>query len=57
VAELGRLGVRRVSVGGGFALVAYGALAAAARELLEDGTYGYWATAGEAAALRGAFDA
>jgi 2-methylisocitrate lyase-like PEP mutase family enzyme len=57
VAELGRLGVRRVSVGGGFALVAYGALAAAARELLEEGTYGYWATAGQAAALRGAFDA
>jgi 2-methylisocitrate lyase-like PEP mutase family enzyme len=57
VAELGRLGVRRVSVGGGFALVAFGALATAARELLDEGTYGYWATAGEAAALRGAFDA
>jgi 2-methylisocitrate lyase-like PEP mutase family enzyme len=56
VAELGRLGVRRVSVGGGFALVAYGALATAARELLDEGTYGYWATAREAAALRGAFD-
>jgi 2-methylisocitrate lyase-like PEP mutase family enzyme len=56
VAELGRLGVRRVSVGGAFALVAYGALAAAARELLDEGTYGYWSTAREAAALRGAFD-
>lgn len=57
VAELGRLGVRRVSVGGAFALVAYGALAAAATELLEEGTYGYWATAGRADALRGAFAA
>jgi 2-methylisocitrate lyase-like PEP mutase family enzyme len=57
VAELGRLGVRRVSVGGGFALVAYGALAQAAQELLGTGTYGYWDTAGKAAALRGAFDA
>jgi 2-methylisocitrate lyase-like PEP mutase family enzyme len=57
VAELGRLGVRRVSVGGGFALVTYGALAAAARELLEEGTYGYWATAREAAAVRDAFHA
>jgi 2-methylisocitrate lyase-like PEP mutase family enzyme len=56
VAELGRLGVRRVSVGGAFALVAYGALAAAARELLDEGTYGYWSTAREAAALRVAFD-
>jgi 2-methylisocitrate lyase-like PEP mutase family enzyme len=55
VAELGRLGVRRVSVGGGFALVAYGALAAAARELLDAGTYGYWATAREAATVWGAF--
>ena len=55
VAELGRLGVRRVSVGGAFALVAYGALATAARELLDEGTYGYWATAREAAAVRGAF--
>ena len=56
VAELGRLGVRRVSVGGGFALVAYGALATAARELLDHGTYGYWATAREADALQGAWE-
>lgn len=56
VAELGRLGVRRVSVGGGFALVAYGALATAARELLQQGTYGFLHQAGEAAALRGAFE-
>lgn len=56
VAELGRIGVRRVSVGGGFSLVTYGALVSAARELLDAGTYGFWARAGEAAALRGAFD-
>jgi len=56
VSELGRLGVRRVSVGGAFSLVAYGALAAAGRELLDEGTYGFWNQAGAAAALRGAFD-
>jgi 2-methylisocitrate lyase-like PEP mutase family enzyme len=55
-AELGRLGVRRVSVGGGFALVAYGALTTAARELLDHGTYGYWETARAADALRGRHD-
>jgi 2-methylisocitrate lyase-like PEP mutase family enzyme len=46
VAELATLGVRRVSVGGGFAFVAAGALVAAGRELLEQGTYGFWETAG-----------
>lgn len=56
VSELGRMGVRRVSVGSGFSLVAYGALAEAARELLDDGTYGFWAGARGAVALRGAFD-
>jgi 2-methylisocitrate lyase-like PEP mutase family enzyme len=56
-AELGRLGVRRVSVGGGFAQVAYGALTTAARELLDHGTYGYWETARAADALRGRHDA
>ncbi len=56
VSELGRIGVRRVSVGSGFSLVAYGALAGAARELLDDGTYGFWAQARDAVALRGAFD-
>ena len=35
VAELGRLGVRRVSTGGALAKAAYGALMAAARELLD----------------------
>jgi 2-methylisocitrate lyase-like PEP mutase family enzyme len=41
VRELGELGVARVSVGGSFAFAAYGAAARAARELLEQGTYGY----------------
>lgn len=56
VSELARIGVRRVSVGGAFSLVAYGALASAARELLEHGTYGFYDTAAAAAAFRGAFD-
>ena len=38
-------GVRRISVGGTFAFAAYGALAEAARELREHGTYGYLAAA------------
>lgn len=42
VAELASAGVARVSVGGSFAFVAYGAAVDAARELLERGTYGYW---------------
>jgi 2-methylisocitrate lyase-like PEP mutase family enzyme len=45
VAELAQLGVARISVGGAFAYAAYGALAAAARELMTDGTYGFWAAA------------
>ena len=52
----GRLGVGRISVGGGFALVAYGALVEAGRELLDQGTYGWWATAAHTAALGDAFD-
>jgi 2-methylisocitrate lyase-like PEP mutase family enzyme len=42
VAELAEAGVRRISVGGAFAFAAYGALVEAARELLEQGTYGFW---------------
>jgi len=57
VAELGGLGVARISVGSGFSLVAYCALADAAKELLEQGTYGWWEQAGPAGVLRGAFDA
>lgn len=45
VAELAELGVARVSVGSGFALAALGALTEAGRELLEDGSYGFWSRA------------
>jgi 2-methylisocitrate lyase-like PEP mutase family enzyme len=41
VAELAAAGVGRISVGGAFAVAAVDALAEAARELREDGTYGY----------------
>ena len=41
VAELAELGVRRISVGGGFAFAAYGAAAKVASELLSEGTYGF----------------
>lgn len=43
IAELGTLGVARVSVGGAFAFAAFGAAVEAARELREHGTYGYLA--------------
>jgi 2-methylisocitrate lyase-like PEP mutase family enzyme len=51
IAELAALGVRRVSVGGAFSYVAIGAVTEAARELLEQGTYGYWQLAGAGAAV------
>jgi 2-methylisocitrate lyase-like PEP mutase family enzyme len=56
VAELAEIGVGRISVGGAFAFAALGTLAQAARELLDQGSYGYWeqARAGTAAA-RAAF--
>jgi 2-methylisocitrate lyase-like PEP mutase family enzyme len=41
VAELASAGVGRVSVGGAFAFAALGAVVEAARELREQGTYGY----------------
>jgi 2-methylisocitrate lyase-like PEP mutase family enzyme len=56
IAELADLGVARVSVGGAFALAALGALATAARELKERGTYGFWESAATAVPLRAAFD-
>ena len=43
VSELAAAGVARISVGGGFAFVAADAVVEAARELLEEGTYGYFA--------------
>jgi 2-methylisocitrate lyase-like PEP mutase family enzyme len=52
VAELAELGVARISVGSAFALAALGALVEAGRELLDQGTYGFWqraATGREAA--------
>ncbi len=36
------VGVARISVGGAFHLVSLGAVEAAARELLEEGTHGFW---------------
>jgi 2-methylisocitrate lyase-like PEP mutase family enzyme len=41
VAELAGLGVKRISVGGGFAFAAYGAAVQVANELLGAGTYGF----------------
>jgi len=46
VAELGALGVRRVSVGAWFAFAALGALVEAATEFRDHGTYGYLDRAG-----------
>jgi 2-methylisocitrate lyase-like PEP mutase family enzyme len=46
VAELAQAGVARISIGGGFAYVAMGAVVDASRELREEGTYGFWKTAG-----------
>jgi 2-methylisocitrate lyase-like PEP mutase family enzyme len=56
VAELARLGVARISVGSAFYSAAMGGLVEAARQLREQGSYGYWATAGVGrAATREAF--
>jgi 2-methylisocitrate lyase-like PEP mutase family enzyme len=45
VAELAAAGVSRISVGGAFAYASLGALVAAGRELLDQGTYGFWENA------------
>jgi 2-methylisocitrate lyase-like PEP mutase family enzyme len=42
IAGLAALGVRRISVGGAFAYAAIAALVDAARELIEQGTLGFW---------------
>lgn len=56
-AELAALGVKRISVGGAFAFSAYAAAVDAARELLDEGTYGFTArSAAGAKAARAAFD-
>jgi 2-methylisocitrate lyase-like PEP mutase family enzyme len=46
VAELASAGVARISVGGSFAFAGLGAVVEAARELLDEGTYGYGERAG-----------
>jgi 2-methylisocitrate lyase-like PEP mutase family enzyme len=51
VSELGAIGVKRISVGSGFARVALGAVVSAAQELLDTGTYGWWSVAHPAAPL------
>jgi 2-methylisocitrate lyase-like PEP mutase family enzyme len=53
VAELAELGVARISVGGAFAFAAIGAVVGAARELLDQGTYGFLAQARMGAAAAG----
>jgi 2-methylisocitrate lyase-like PEP mutase family enzyme len=52
VAELAEMGVKRISVGGGFAFAAYGAALQVASELMSDGTYSFTdlSTAGAKAA-------
>ncbi len=56
VPELAAMGVRRISVGGAFAFAGLHAVAQAAIELRDQGSYGYWAQAGPgAAAARVAF--
>ena len=49
VSELAGVGVARISVGGGFAFAALGALVEAACELRDDGTYAFWERAGAGA--------
>jgi 2-methylisocitrate lyase-like PEP mutase family enzyme len=49
VPELAAVGVSRVSVGGAFAFAALGAMIEAARELREQGTYGFWERARDGA--------
>lgn len=55
VADLAALGVRRISVGGALARVAFGAMDRAARELLQQGTFGGFAGALPFAELERAF--
>lgn len=55
VAELAALGVRRISVGGWFALAALGAAVEAATEFRDQGTFGYLERAQVGAAVRPAF--
>ena len=52
VSELAEVGVKRISVGGGFSLVGLAAVAEAAREFLNEGTYRFWRTAAAGVAAR-----
>ena len=54
VGTLASVGVRRISIGSGFALVALGAVVEAARELRDEGTYGFWSRASIGAGAVGA---
>ena len=55
VADLAALGVRRISVGGSLARAAFGGFLRAARELKEQGTFGFTAEATPHAELNAAF--
>ncbi len=56
VGELATVGVARVSVGGALCFAGLGAVARAARELLGEGTFGFWEQTAEGLeAARGAF--
>ena len=55
IAELARVGVRRVSTGGALARAAYGALLAGAQELVDAGTSSYAARGAPREALQQAF--
>ncbi|OBH97780.1 2-methylisocitrate lyase [Mycobacterium scrofulaceum] len=55
VTDLARLGVRRISVGSAFSRVAWGAFLAAARQLIEDGSFAGLAGASSFDELNGLF--
>ncbi|MDR2983847.1 MAG: isocitrate lyase/phosphoenolpyruvate mutase family protein [Nocardiopsaceae bacterium] len=56
VSQLAAMGVKRISVGGAFAFAGLSAVAEAASELRDSGTYGYWEKAAPGtAAVRAAF--
>jgi methylisocitrate lyase len=55
VSELARIGVRRISVGGGLARAAWGGFLRAAKEIAEHGTFGALSDAVPFAEIDGAF--
>lgn len=52
VKDIAEAGGRRISVGGAFAFAALGALADAATEIMEEGTFGFFAMAAKGAKMR-----